>query len=401
MLNPSDTGVPVIDVVGPTTHNKGDQMMLAAIRAQFEPACRTRCLDGGVRSYRARQLLLGTARRLPIGGLLRKSYYRVAPLLPETARARLQLTGYARIAATLDCSGYLYGDPWGHVIRQSVWRLDHYRRVRQRGRPVIFMPQAFGPFADTGTAARVRAILEQGDLIACRDRRSLAYVHELGVRDERVRFVPDITILAPPIPPDDPAAWAETVAIVPNLRMLDKTGQADAQSYIGFVLGLIERIGKRGLRPVLLLHETFDDKLAATIVRESGRPVDVVNLDPLRAKGVIGACRAVLSSRFHAIVSSLTQATPCLGTAWTHKYRELFEDYEWQDGLLPVDAPDGEIDAKLDMILDDPSRAMVVERLRARAKWHRDQVLGFWAVMDGLITQSQAQADAHAVALPT
>lgn len=399
MLNSSDTGAPVIDVVGPTTHNKGDQMMLAAIRAQFEPAYRTRCLDGGVRSYRARQLLLGTARRLPIGGLLRKSYYRAAPILPETARARLQLTGYGQIAATLDCSGYLYGDPWGHVIKQSIWRLDHYRRIRQRGRPVIFMPQAFGPFADTSTAARVRAILEQGDLIACRDRRSLAYVHELGVQGEHVRFVPDITILAPPIPPDDPAAWAETVAIVPNLRMVDKTGQQDAQSYVGFVLGLIERIDKRGLRPVLLLHETFDDKLAATIVREAGRPVDVINLDPLRAKGVIGACRAVLSSRFHAIVSSLTQATPCLGTAWTHKYRELFEDYEWQDGQLPVDATGAEIDAKLDLILEEPSRAIVVDRLRQRARWHREQVLGFWAEIDGLIAQPQARAGAQAVAV--
>lgn len=235
-------GPNVIDVIGPTFHNKGDQLMLAALRTTFQPSFRVRCLDGSS-SRSARRLLIAPTRKIPLlGGTLRAAYYGAAALLPDGVCARLNLAARGDIAATFDCSGYFYGDPWQHVVRKSHWRLGHYRRVKDAGRPVVFMPQAFGPFSNPDVAAFVHGLLSVADLVACRDHQSLQHVQDLGLDGPIVRFVPDITTLAPAILPTEPTAWANSVAVVPNLRMVDKTREAEASAYISFQADLIGRI---------------------------------------------------------------------------------------------------------------------------------------------------------------
>lgn len=385
MVFMSQTTPNVIDVVGPTFHNKGDQLMLAAICEMFEPRYRVRCLDG-CESYTTRRVFIGASRKLPLfGSHLRKLYYSLADLLPRAARDRLQLSRYGEIAATIDCSGYLYGDPWDRLTLKMRWRLDHYRTIKRAGKPLIFMPQAFGPFSNPRLAERVRDLLALADVVACRDRQSLDYVQQLGLTGPRVQYVPDITVRAPATAPADEAAWAETVAIVPNLRMVDKTGPQRADAYVEFQAGLINRIVKRGLKAALVLHESFDYGIATVIAKTSGKAVDVIHRDPLQTKGIIKASKAVLSSRFHALVSALSQATPCLGTSWTHKYRELFSDYAVADCLLPVDASASAIDDQLDRILTEPSRSAIIETLRERAAWHRQEILNFTASLEPLI----------------
>lgn len=378
--------LPVIDVIGPTYHNKGDQLMLAALEVVFAPAYRISCLDGGCHVRAARRLLIGIPRKLPVaGGHLRLLAYRLAPLVGREARARLHLAHLGEIAATVDCSGYLYGDPWPVPTRKAAWRREHYRRIKARGRPVVFLPQAFGPFTDPAVAAGVRSLLETADFVACRDQRSLAHVRALGIEASRTGYVPDISVLAPAAPPADDGPWADTVAVVPNLRMVDKVTGGSARAYVAMQARLLDRVARRGLRPVLLLHETFDRHLAAAIGSAYGRDVAIIDADPLATKGIIGACRAVLTSRFHALVSALSQATPALATAWTHKYQELLGDYGMEGALLTVGATVAEIDDALDRILEEPARSTLVATLRHRAAVHRQRVLDFVTMITGQI----------------
>ena len=56
--------------------------------------------------------------------------------------------------------------------------------------------------------------------------------------------------------------------------------------------------------------------------------------DPIEIKRVLGECRLVVASRFHAIVSALTQNVPVIATSWSHKYEELLREYGCSDAIL-------------------------------------------------------------------
>ena len=74
--------------------------------------------------------------------------------------------------------------------------------------------------------------------------------------------------------------------------------------------------------------------------------------DPLRIKGIIGASQSVVASRYHALVSALSQGVPAVATGWSHKYTELFDDYGFPDGLLSIDNDAGRIDATMTRLVD-------------------------------------------------
>jgi colanic acid/amylovoran biosynthesis protein len=146
---------------------------------------------------------------------------------------------------------------------------------------------------------------------------------------------PDFTNLVTGELPSDLAQFNNTVAIVPNQRMLDKSSPALAASYFEFMVGLGQRLSSLGYRIIVVVHETqLDARLAAELAKRIAGAVTLSDEDPRKLKGVLGACRCVISSRYHALVAALSQGVPAFGTSWSHKYPALFSDYEFRQGLL-------------------------------------------------------------------
>ncbi len=254
--------------------------------------------------------------------------------LPQRLRRVLRRYGTvteADVDAVLDASGYAYGDAWGDAPLESTAR--EIERLADHGKPYVFLPQAFGPFADTAATRHFGQALSKAALVCARDDRSREHLARIApAAGANIETYPDFT-LAVPGDTNGAASWGvdqRTALIIPNAEM-QGSRNPDAAARSGYAPLLLsprpQTAGtqfrascaqprrRRGRRAVRLLH-------AAT----GGAPV-IDEHDPLALKGVIGAAGLVVASRFHGCASALSQAVPCLATAWSHKYGQLFADF--------------------------------------------------------------------------
>ena len=359
--------------------NKGAELMLHAILQQLAehvPEAAVAMAPGGLRasSFQKRARL----------GLYQKAWLwkagvnwgGLAGLLPSLVRQMYGIVLDREVDIVLDAAGFSYSDQWGgktvHELARSA------RRWRRQGTRVILLPQAFGPFGTAQIRSELKDAIENIDLVFARD--DTSYAHLVGAVGEqpKIRLAPDFTnLLAGTAPVND---WMrEKICVVPNSRMIDKTDGGTASGYAPFLARCIRMLQERGRGSFLLVHEGEGDfKLAQRISELAGGVEIVREHDPLRIKGILGASFASVGSRFHGLVSAMSQGVPSLGTGWSHKYRSLFEDYGVGDLLIDVRASDEELDAALDKIVGDEDRADVVAVLKHRGAQLKGQSAQMW-----------------------
>ena len=226
------------------------------------------------------------------------------------------------------------------------------------------MPQALGPFENRKIRGAIRDAVECADLVMPRDATSYHYLIEVTGERDHIRQYPDFTNLLDGVVPEDFDARRFGVALVPNYRMIDKTGDASGDAYVAFMTSCAQRLQELDARPFLLVHEGEDDEqLAKQISSASGGIPVVREHHALRIKGILGASRAVVASRFHALVSALSQGVPAVATGWSHKYTELFDDYGFPEGVMSVTDSADTIATTMDRLVDADSREQVSARL--------------------------------------
>jgi hypothetical protein len=331
----------IIEIRGTQFVNKGAQLMLLAVlhelRARY-PAVEITLTPNPNSPYTARARL-GALQSLPLRWR-GYDFSAAAYWLPDSLGERLRRYGVVTEAATdavLDASGFAYGDTWPE--RDQVQVAAEIERYARRGRPYIFLPQAFGPFERTGGARRrFGAALTRAALIFARDPASRSHLARLDARlASAVRLAPDFTMQLP----GDAAAsrrWeveAGTVLLIPNSHMLRSSPEQGPwpATYTSFMAELARRCLAEGVPTRLLNHEGADDAALCRLIAGTAGGLDIIEeADPLAVKGIIGAAAAVVCSRYHGCVSALAQAVPCLATSWSHKYAGLFDEFavpEW------------------------------------------------------------------------
>ena len=355
----------MVGVVGPYAANKGDALMIEAIRQRLGPQCYL-------------QICGEWHPRPPAGG-------RYGALLPGPVRRALGWHAPLRPAAMLDCSGFQYSDQWADLVPLISSRADVYAESRAQGAKIVLLPQALGPFRVPVVRELFARIVASADLVFARDARSVQHVLEAGCPAAKVAQAPDFSVLVEGEKPTDAGAWPSRVCIVPNERMRDRTPPAIAEAYRGFLLACIAQVRARGFEPVIVVHEEHDRAFAEDLRAAAGGGVLVLDEPPMRSKGMLGACHAVIGSRFHSLIGSLSQGVPTLGTVWTHKYQALFEEYDAADCLLPsLDQPDA-VAAKLAHFFDEDHRRALIPRLQSAAARHKERVREMWTRVERLI----------------
>jgi polysaccharide pyruvyl transferase WcaK-like protein len=174
--------------------------------------------------------------------------------------------------------------------------------------------------------------------------------------------------------------------IVPNARMVDKTEANTGRVYLSFLENSIEYLIRLGYQPIILIHESNDILIARNLQKRFGEKVLLIQeSNPIILKGILGSSLIVIGSRYHALVGSLSQCVPTLGTSWSHKYQMLFEDYDCVENLISLVDETDVVTREIDRLLDESTRQSYIERLTIASKKQKDLTLKMWGEIQELL----------------
>lgn len=385
----------VIEILGPWLPNRGAEMSMRAVVERLGRRYRLAASSGlGVEKFpvdlpvarvawRGGMRGIGAAASTP-GRAWRALRKEVAlSVCSEKLLARHGVVLGESLGGLVDLSGYAYGECWPQ--RRVVNRTRYLAMLKARGVRLVMLPQALGPFVDEQLRAAAAELLVQYDMVVVRDELSAQHLLDLGIAAEAMSIAPDVSHLIGGYPPREPAVWANRVCLVPNARMLDRTDRQTGSRYVSLFAACLRAVSRHGCEPYLVLHEVNDLPLAREVRMASGIHAPIVECDGLSAKGLFGACRALISSRYQPLVSAFVQGTPALATGWCHKFSGLLGDYESADAHLPVTSRDAEVDARVGELLDPVSQKLVRRRLCDCAEVQCGKVEAMWRQVEEVI----------------
>lgn len=278
----------------------------------------------------------------------------------------------------LDGSGFRWGDQWTYDATYfNKWK-KYYSGLRKNGAKIILLPQAFGPFELPHSKQSVELLNTYADLIFAREETSYNYLINAGMDPSKTFISTDFSATVAPKAPTG-LKTEKGVCIIPNSQMI-KHGGVTRQQYLQMLKNLIIKTRELGYEPFLLNHEGEGDlQICHQVNTDLQEPVEVVSdLDARQTKGVIAQSYGVISSRFHGVASALNQGVPCLATSWSHKYAELFRDFDVDNGILDVSGSWEVISQQLEDFLLPQRNGQLREHLQEQKQVITSQVSAMW-----------------------
>ncbi len=256
--------------------------------------------------------------------------------------------------ALVDVSGFCYGDEWGiGKFRNIDWLMSYFRH---NGKPVVFLPQAWGSFDKPQVRQAVRHLLiSDGASFYSRDEISSRFLEQaLEKPIYSIPVTPDIVFgfqggtaeqgehilrgmgcsLSRPI-----------IGIAPNMNVYRRVlGKGSGNRYLKALLDLITHCQATHDVDIVLQanvissSDRLDDRYLCGLVAASvGKPERCFTtrqyLTAEEMKALIGRFDYLIGSRFHSLVFGLSQGIPGMAVSWSHKYRELFSLFGMEDAV--------------------------------------------------------------------
>ncbi len=362
--------------------NKGDGLMLHAIVERLGKKTDL-TLSPLVAEYKKRAVL-GLYQTLWFESLNSVSNQLITKGFPNFLRKKYGLVAEQEIDAVLDASGFAYGDQWGEKKIKTM--ADKAQKWKSQGKKVILLPQSLGSFQKPEVRDSFIKLLDHADLVFARDKTSYEYATGLNWRKDIIRQAPDFTGALKGTPP----AWFQPkdrqACIIPNHRMIDSTNDKIGPRYLPFLKECFENFEQLGMSPFVLVHEKVDHEVALQLQEILGKKIEILyDESPLVLRGIISQCYIVVSSRFHGLISTLSQGVPCLGTRWSHKFERVMEEYGCSDYLVsPLDAPE-DIFAKIKQLDEPATRSTVVESIKKTVAHHQELNNQMWEEVEKVI----------------
>ncbi len=367
---------------GTGAYNKGAELMAIAVLEHFRsrPQPPEFAVPASFGCYRDRARY-GLWTVLSEHGLGRS---RLITLLAHRGfRQKYGLVAESEISAIVDASGFAFSDQWG--VRPTRNMAERCRRWKRQGKKIVLLPQAFGPFSSTSIRNACRELVDHCDLVFAREKSSFCHLTDVVGNRPNIRLAPDFTISLRGRLPEGFTLSGHSAFIVPNQRMLDKPEPKVRESYLPALGRTIDAVSDLGLRPRVLLHAPEDRSLAEQLTGLAHAPFEVLSeSSPLALKAMLGLGRLVVGSRFHALVGALSQGVPTLALGWSHKYQELFRDFDCPECVLSVDDL-ADLPSRIASLAEGPSREDLIRRLCLATERHCQAVAAMWEVVDSVL----------------
>jgi polysaccharide pyruvyl transferase WcaK-like protein len=358
-----------IEIRGVGFVNKGAELMLYAIldkvKQHYPNAKFVMAPNLNVSPYQKRaqlclyQKLTYEKAGLDIGGLIGK-------IIPKKQREMYGLILDNEIDIVLDASGFAHGDQWS--VKNTKKLLNMSKRWKNNNTKLILLPQAFGPFNKQEIAKNMKELIDNTTLIFAREDLSYNYITSITDKKNIIENMPDFTNLINGIKPDTFDSNNYNFCIIPNYKMVNKNWTSENSGYINMIVHAINYLREKGKKPFILVHEGEKDMKLAKDISSKVNGIDILfEEDPLNVKGIIGSCEGVIGSRFHSLVSALSQAIPTLGTSWSHKYQMLFKDYGFEEGIIDLNSSNTEIEKKIDILIEEQSMTKLKSQLQTNS----------------------------------
>lgn len=362
-----------IMVVGTSAHNKGAELMHVAIQQELRREGSYRVVVPRTFGSVADRIRFDALSHVEPDRFKRDRLIRA--VVPERVRQSLGLVWDDDIDSVIDASGFAFSDQLG--VRRIQSAAKEFRRWKRQGKKIVLLPQALGPFRDPQVCEAMKSICESADLIYAREPRSREFVEAVSPGASNLRTAPDFTCLVRPsgfLSIDSPQGG---VCVVPNKRMLSDTDESTSGAYLRFLRQCVQACERDGQDVWFLVHDRGDHQLAEELVREIARPIRVCYYEDSRVlKAAIGRADLVIGSRFHALVSALSQGVVALATSWSFKYEQLMSEYRLEGHMLhPAEAIEEAL-GRLRHVLHQRER--ISTGLRARAKEICEQSQKMW-----------------------
>lgn len=201
------------------------------------------------------------------------------------------------------------------------------------------MPQALGPFSSSNNQKAAKKAFEAASIVFAREKESLNFAISCTSNGNIIQ-APDFTNLLLPESITISSELKGGVAIIPNSKMLgSKNSNLEwKKNYIKIILYIINTAIDRGEYVFLLNHEGIEDKAICQQINSLlAQPLKIIEPDSsLEVKAIITHSKAIFCSRYHGCVSALSNGVPCIATSWSHKYEQLFLEYEVSQLLIPA-----------------------------------------------------------------
>jgi len=353
-------------VVGGGFHNKGAEAMLltvaSCLKERFPSVTvlhyavhdtwRERLREAGVAALAKPASVPGVVRRWEE----LRARLSGAPLLGKRWRPE----SHGGIEAVLDVSGFRSSDQRGASVSRGRWWQMH--RLWAPGVPIVYLPQAWGPFQDRAVRRYTRSMLREASLVYARDKNSLGYLQELGaVSPERLGMAADIAFHFRPAPPDcgerilagigARGRSGPLVGIAPNVRIYELAdGEGTQNEYVRLLARVCEYfLRDAGADVAIIPHEVYenetrDDLIFGELLRDVlGRPDGLHavtrNHSAADLKSLVGQLDFLVASRYHSLVAGLSMRVPLVVLGWSHKYVELMNDVDLGEYAVHLPAP--------------------------------------------------------------
>lgn len=221
------------------------------------------------------------------------------------------------------------------------------------GRPVVKCSQALGPFRTRANRALAKLVLPRLRAICPRGAATEAHLRELGLTNLTPAADLAFTMGVPAEVRERMAARLAAAAPGPYLvvspsQVVDTYCRTLGIDYPTIMADFIAAAAEQtGHTVVLIAHSAQPDAgvnhmndlpLCREIHRRLRCRDAVVFFDedllPTELRAVIAAGALLVTSRFHAMISALTEHTPLLVIGWSHKYAEVLAPFGLTDQAL-------------------------------------------------------------------